>query len=113
VGVSIRYEAKRTYKLTDNEKIGIKIIVEEYENKFKDDFDIYKGNPENAEIIFIGRTQLLSSIDLVVTYKTCLFLIKCLSDIRNIVKDAEWSVNINDTYELEWDEKVGWKLLKE
>jgi hypothetical protein len=43
------------------------------------------------------------------TVKGCMYWAKCLTEIRNTVKDAKWDVSMDDT-ELEWDVKDGWKL---
>jgi hypothetical protein len=113
MGISFYYCAKRNKKLTDEEKIEIKNIAKEYEKKSCNNFDISWGYEENPEIIFLGNSRLSIPIDLIVTYRACLFFIKCLNKIRKIVKNAKWSVNINEIYELEWDEEDGWKLPKE
>jgi hypothetical protein len=51
----------------------------------------------------------MSIINPMITVKGCMYWAKCLTEIRNIVKDAEWSVQMDET-ELEWDEKEGWQL---
>jgi hypothetical protein len=114
MGISIYYGAKRSYKLTEDENKQIETIVEKYdrEREFKkgEDFYIYDYNIEEPEVIFSGATGLpMSIINPMITVKGCMYWAKCLTEIRNIVKDAEWSVQMDET-ELEWDEKEGWKL---
>jgi hypothetical protein len=116
MGISIYYDAKRNYFLTDEGSNNIKEIVEKYNNekdkKFKkgEDFYIYEYDKEEPEKIFSGSTKLaMSSRNPMIVAKCCIFLAKCLTKIRSIVKDAEWSVSMDDT-DLEWDERNGWHL---
>jgi hypothetical protein len=116
MGISIYYDVKRAYPLTDEENNIIEKIVEKYnaekEKKFKkgEDFYIYEYDKDESEKIFSGSTGLaMSFINPMITAKCCIFWAKCLTEIRNIVKDAEWSVQMDED-ELIWDEEKGWHL---
>jgi hypothetical protein len=114
MGVSIYYTAKRSNPLTKDETKDIEGIIKEYDKgkpvKKGEDFYVYDYDKEEPEVIFNGATGLpLSFSDGMLTVEACLYWAECLTKIRHIVKDAEWSVNMDDT-ELEWDEKDGWQL---
>ncbi|MDR2924371.1 MAG: hypothetical protein LBU76_00155 [Azoarcus sp.] len=113
MGISIYYTAERSYPLTDEENKLIEAIVKKYDEgkKFKkgEDFCVYEYDSEEPEVIFNGSTGLPMSFNPMNTVKACLYWVDCLTEIRNIVKDANWSVNMDDT-ELEWDEEEGWQL---
>jgi hypothetical protein len=116
MGISIYYNAKRDYPLTDEENNLIEKIVEKYnlekEKKFKrgEDFYIYEYDTNEPEKIFSGSTGLaMSFINPMITAKCCIFWAKCLTEIRNILKTAEWSVQMDED-ELTWDEGKGWHL---
>jgi hypothetical protein len=116
MGISVYYDAKRNYPLTDEENNNIKKIVEKYNNEknknFRkgEDFYIYEYDKKEPEKIFSGSTGLaMSFINPMITAKCCIYWAKCLTEIRSIVKDAEWSVSMDDT-DLEWDEEKGWHL---
>jgi hypothetical protein len=114
MGISIYYAARRTNPMTDNERSQIETIIKKYdrEKKFKkgEDFCVYDYDPEEPEVIFSGATGLpMSFIKPMVTANACIYWAECLTKIRQILKDAEWSVNMDDT-DLVWDESEGWKL---
>jgi hypothetical protein len=116
MGISIYYDAERNYPLSDKENNLIEKIVEKYNTekrkKFKkgEDFYIYEYNKKEPEKIFSGSTGLaMSFINPVITAKCCIFWAKCLTEIRKILKDAKWSVQMDED-ELIWDEEKGWYL---
>ena len=113
MGVSIYYLARRSYPLTKKEIENIEGIIKEYDKgkPFKKgaDFYVYDYNKKKPEEIFYGATGLPLSSDAMITVEACLYWAECLTKIRHIIKDAEWSVNMDDT-ELEWNEKDGWQL---
>ena len=113
MGVSIYYTANRSYPLTEVETKSIEDIVKEYDDSkpFKDgeDFYVYDYDDEEPEEIFSGATGLPLEDDAMLTIEACLYWAKCLTKIRHVIKDAEWSVNMDET-ELEWDEIDGWQL---
>jgi hypothetical protein len=116
MGISIYYDAERNYPLTDEENADIEEIVEKYNNekdkKFRngEDFYIYEYDTEEPETIFSGATKLaMSSINPMITAKCCIYWVKCLTEIRSVIEDAEWYAGMDDT-ELEWDEEYGWHL---
>jgi hypothetical protein len=116
MGISIYYDAERDYPLTDDENNLIEKIVGKYNiekmSKFKkgEDFYIYEYDKNEPRKIFSGATGLeMSAANPMITAKCCIFWAKCLTEIRNIVKDAEWAVQMDDD-ELIWDEEKGWYL---
>jgi hypothetical protein len=116
MSISIYYDAERDYPLTEEENNFIEKIVKKYniekEKKFKkgEDFYIYEYDKKDPQKIFSGSTGLaMSFINPMITAKCCMLWAKCLTEIRNIVKDAEWSVQMDDD-ELMWDEINGWHL---
>ncbi|MDR1180173.1 MAG: hypothetical protein LBK44_06675 [Spirochaetales bacterium] len=113
MGISIYYAAKRSYRITDEENKLIEDIINKYnkEKKFKrgEDFCIYEYDNEDPEAIFSGSTKLPASLNPIHTYQACIYWAKCLTEIRKIVKDAQWNVSM-DEFELEWDEEKGWDL---
>jgi hypothetical protein len=116
MGISIYYDAKRNYPLTDGENELIEKIVKKYniekDKKFKkgEDFYIYGYDKDEPEKIFSGSTGLaMSFVNPMITAKCCIFWAKCLTEIRNNVKNAEWSVQMDED-ELIWDEINGWHL---
>jgi hypothetical protein len=113
MGVSIYYLAKRSTPLTKDETKRIEDIIGEY-NKGKsfkkgEDFYIYDYDEKAPEEIFYGATGLPLSSNAMLTVEACLYWAECLTKIRHVINNAEWSVNMDDT-ELEWDEKDGWQL---
>ena len=130
MGISIYYNAKRKYPLTEEENKFVNDVINKYnkekklkinEDIFVDDFCVYEYDKDEPETIFSGATGLpMSTLNPMLTvtdaeqlfFAACLYWAKCLTEIKDIVKDAEWSVNIDDTY-LIWDEKEGWQLPNE
>ena len=125
MGISIYYDARRKYPLTEEENKIVSDIINKYdkEKRFKkgEDFCVYEYDTDEPETIFSGATGLpMSTLNPMLTvtdaeqffFAACLYWAKCLTEIKDIVKDAEWSVNIDDTY-LIWDEKEGWQLPNE
>jgi hypothetical protein len=116
MGISIYYDAERDYPLTDKENNLIEKIVEKYNvekmNKFEngEDFYIYDYDKNEPRKIFSGATGLeISDINPMITAKCCIFWAKCLTEIRKIINDSEWTVQMDDD-ELIWDEEKGWYL---
>jgi hypothetical protein len=132
MGISIYYNAKRDYPLTNDENNCIEKIVKKYDmekkkkiNKGKD-FYIYDYDEDEPEKVFSGSTSLdMSFINPVITAKCCIFWAKFLTEIRNTIKDAEWTVRMDEDEllwddekgyylpGLEWDDKNGWHLPKD
>ncbi|GHU30695.1 hypothetical protein FACS1894172_04400 [Spirochaetia bacterium] len=99
------YGAKRNYLLTNEENSIINKIIEKYnkDKKFKkgEDFYIYEYEKKEPEKIFSGSTGLpMSILDPMLTAKGCIYWAQCLIEIKNIVKDAEWSVQMDETESL-------------
>ena len=111
MGISIYYDAVREYKLTDEENSIIETIIEKYnskKDKKSEDFCVYDYDPEDPKIIFNGSTGLPMNNPMR-TVKSCIFWAECLTEIRKVVKNTTWCVQLDDT-ELKWDEKEGWQL---
>ena len=114
MGISIYYDARRKYPLTEEENKLVNDIINKYdkEKKFKkgEDFCVYEYDTDEPETIFSGATGLpMSMSNPMLTVTACLYWAKCLTEIKHIIKNAEWSVNMDDT-DLVWDEKEGWQL---
>ncbi|MBU8881371.1 hypothetical protein BGM26_20845 [Bacillus sp. FJAT-29790] len=125
MGVSIYYTAKRKYNLSKAELEIINKLIERYsvneeiEEYLKTgeghnwaSFDVYDTEkPTEADVIFEGSTQLPdNSADAMfdgVDHWTSL-----LADIRNVIEDAEWYVNVDDHVFVWNQEKLEYDLTK-
>ena len=55
----------------------------------------------HTQVIFNGSTGLPMNNPMR-TVKSCIFWAECLTEIRKVVKDATWCVQLDET-ELKWD----------
>lgn len=117
MSVSIYYTAKRKEVLTQAEKEEISQLVERYsvdeeiEEYLKTgdghnwaSFSIYDpNNPTEPEVIFEGSTELPDNSESAM-FDGVDHWASLLSDIRNVIKGAEWHVHVDD-HVLVWDEE--------
>lgn len=124
MGVSIYYEASRSTPLTPEEQKAIDAVVEKYSVAKESEqfhqtgvgwrgegFNIYPPPFREPGVIFQGSTDLpLETMEEYITAakRWC----QVLTEIRRVVPDAEWSVNIDDA-EIPWDEEQQAFVLEE
>lgn len=115
MSVSIYYSADRKKVLSVEENKKIESVIEQYSDSYpykgiEEDFCVYHYDLSTPEVIFNGSTKLPLSDDIEETMTAVMHWAECLSDIRRLVPDAEWSVNMDDM-DLIWDEENGWQLM--
>ena len=109
--VSIYYDALRGYPLSIDENNIIGGIVGKY-NREKlpectNDFGVDEYNPEYPELIFSGATDLAETTNPIVIAIGCHYWARCLSEIKENVDGADWTVQMDDD-DLIWDNNKGW-----
>ena len=114
MSVSIYYSAERKNPLSADENKKIGEVIEEYSNSYpykdtEEDLYVYEYDKSEPEVVFRGSTKLPLSDNIEETIIAVTHWAACLSDIRRIVSDAQWEVNMDDTYLL-WDDIDGWQL---
>ncbi|GKU78143.1 hypothetical protein [Paenibacillus sp. L3-i20] len=116
MGVSLYYKAERPTPLTKEEEQAIQQVINNYQRSFGfkeegEDFCVYE--PDNSEpmTIFVGATGLPMG-DLEDMHDACLHWAACLTEVRHILNDCEWSVHLDD-HDLLWCEETGWYLSDE
>ena len=125
MSASIYYTAKRKQKLTQSEQESINKLIERYsvdqeieeylntgEGHNWTSFDVY--DPETLtepDVIFEGSTELPNNSSDAM-FDGVDHWASLLSDIRNVIEDAEWHVHVDD-HVLVWDqEKLEYDLTK-
>lgn len=114
MSVSIYYSAKRKGILSEYENKIIGTVIKKYSESYSykdmaEDFCVYDYHTSEPEVIFRGSTKLPLSDNLEETIIAIQHWAACLSEIRRLVSDAQWSVNVDDEV-LIWDEKDGWDI---
>lgn len=117
MGVSIYYSARRQRPLSRSEREAIgwaiaKFKVESLIGECKvseaefngESFCVYSADDDTEPgVVFEGATKLPSCTDtasLIAAHYWC----KLLSEVRQIVYDADWHVHVDD-YDVAWDDK--------
>ena len=114
MGVSIYYVAKRDKQLAIEEEQEIKTVINNYNESFPhgdtgESFCVYEADNEKTEVVFEGSTRLPLSDALEETMGAISHWSACLSEIRRVIPNAEWSVQLDDT-DFFWDDETGWSL---
>ena len=112
MGMSIYYSAERKNPLSNEENKKINAIVEEYSISYpykdiEEDFDVYKYDDSEPNVIFNGSTRLPwtpDDLNIALTH-----WVACLSDVTRVISTAQWTVNVDDVYMI-WDEVNGWQF---
>lgn len=106
---SLYYDARRDYPLTESETAESNKIIEKYCDSFPfkgeaEEFCVYPGYDESS--VFYGSTKLPDfSEDALLS--AVQHWTSCLSEIHEVIKDCEWSVNLDDN-ELVWTDDGWW-----
>ena len=113
MGVSIYYTAERTTLLTEQEQENVTLIVDKYNESFEhteeaESFDLYAYDDSESEVVLAGATKISSSMDVEDLIYTLGHWLKCLTEIRLAVADAEWHVHLDDTDAVWVDDK--WQM---
>ena len=118
MSIVLSYRALRDEPLSADEAAAIDIVIARYQSDFEyreaaDAFTVNPSDPNASEVIFSGTVcplgKLLSGSS---TERICRRKndwMCCLTDIRRILEDADWTVSQGDTA-LDWDEDDGWML---
>ncbi len=114
MSVSIYYCAERKKPLSTEENSEISAVINKFSDSYpykdsEEDFCVYEYDSAQPEVIFNGSTKLPLSDAFGETVDAVMHWADCLSDIRRILSDANWAVNMDDTA-LIWDDKKGWQL---
>lgn len=118
MSVSIYYTATRKQKLTSPEQALITQLIENYsvDKEIEEylntgqgynwtSFYVYDSkSPTEPDVIFEGSTQLPSN-SAEAMFDGVTHWASLLSNIRNVVKGADWHVHVDD-HDLTWDEKA-------
>ncbi|MBH5318885.1 hypothetical protein I6N90_13860 [Paenibacillus sp. GSMTC-2017] len=116
MGVSLYYSVERSVPLTNEEDSAIEETVSKFQQSFEfqdegEDFCIYELNSSEPQYIFRGATKLPMG-DVEDMLSACLHWAACLTAIRHIIKDGDWSVHLDD-HDLLWCDETGWYLSDE
>lgn len=109
MSIVLSYRALRDEPLSADEAAAIDIVIARYQSDFEyreaaDAFTVNPSDPNASEVIFAGTVCLPAEDAESRDYWMC-----CLTDIRRILEDADWTVSQGDTA-LDWDEDDGWML---
>ena len=110
MAMSIYYTAKRTYKMTEEEKADISAVADRYIREFPfdfkhEDFCLYNEPFDEEDTVLAGATAIPRKK----YYEVILYWLKCLTDITRILHGCEWDVRFEDV-DLIWEEENGWRL---
>ena len=107
---SLYYEARRSTNLSTKEAKICNEIVERYDSKYPfkgkvEDFCVYAYT--DNEVVFSGATKLPNSLKKLTEASE--YWMKCLTEITELLNDAEWNVRFDDV-DLIFDKDIGWRF---
>ncbi len=110
MSVSIYYSCELGDYLTDEQVFSVNNIIDKYNKDFpfeisSEDFGFYTKIECNKKIE--GSTKLPSEEDYILD--VLFYWLECLTELRQIIPNDSWSVNLDDTT-LEWNSSEGWEL---
>ncbi|WP_027622985.1 hypothetical protein [Clostridium lundense] len=117
MSISIYYSAERDYCLSEKEKEMVDEVINKYsinsneEMDWKgEDFCIYEYESLEFPTVFQGATKIgYYEDDYEREIEEVLRWCYCLTEIKRILKDANWTVSL-DNEMIKYDEKIGFYL---
>lgn len=113
MGVSLYYSAERDQPLSVEEMQSIEHIIQKFNDNFAlkqeaESFALYESDEDTPLEILSGSTKIALHLEQDQLFDSILYWLECLTEIRTLIFDATWQVNLDDT-EIEWlDEQ--WQL---
>ena len=112
MSISIYYTAKRNCPLNDEEKKGVRTIVDKYCSEFPfknkhEDFCLYSEPFDEQDTVLDGATTIPMNMD--IFYDVIQYWLKCLSELTVFLSDCEWNVHLDDV-NLIWESPNGWRV---
>lgn len=107
MSVSLYYTAKRIQPITKQEQTACETIAERYDFQYPYG-ELYEGfciynleqypyiTEDESNVIFAGATALPPIFDMELLQNIINWWLECLSEITDILYDAQWDVSIDD-----------------
>ncbi len=111
MGVSIYYTARRTTPATQQDQKRCDEIAQRYDEQYPygelyEGFCIYDWESlqeDNDETVILQGATKLPLDDIELFQDTLEWWLDCLAELKDILPDAQWEVNLDDVY-FEWSE---------
>ena len=113
MSVSLYYTARRAQPITLQEKSSCDEIAERYDKEYPygelyEGFCIYDLEKDRSgyedDVILDGSTKLPTDVDGELCLKIADWWLKCLEEIVDVLKGAQWDVHLDDM-NFEWSEE--------
>ncbi len=113
MGVSLYYSAERDQSLSVEEIQSIEGIIQKFNDNFAlkqeaESFALDESDDDTPLEILRGSTKLALHLEQDQLFDSILYWLECLTEIRRVLFDAAWQVNLDDT-EIEWRDEQ-WQL---
>lgn len=113
MSVSIYYTAKRAWAMTAQEQQRCCEIVKRYDTEYPfgemyEGFCIYDSKHDSRQngecVILSGATKLPPDEEPMLLGEIVSWWLECLQEMTGVLRDAQWTVNLDDM-EFEWSEE--------